>query len=127
MGRRPPSKDLHVSLPTDTLGRVQETKGSHIFAVATPDGSVVEAILPNRFRAQIWIRRGSFVVLRVLAAAELPSIVHILDRDDIKEYKRSGKWPEAFITDSIGTSENISAAHEGPSDPQDSHESDQES
>lgn len=98
MGRR-------VSVPEyeeqtgDLVGRVMDTKGGHIFSVETePVGTTADAILPNRFRNVFWIRRGSLVVLRKLPDATEFSIVHILDKKEVKEMKRVGRWPNYFTT-----------------------------
>lgn len=122
MGRRPPTIEYTPS-PTDTFGRVVETKGSHIFTVSHADGTVVEANLPNRFRSQIWIRRGSFVVLCTPPDATLPTISHILSRDDIKELKKAGKWPPQFIT----STDTDSARQDDDADSRDDSGSDGES
>ena len=74
----------------DRVGRVLETKGSFIFTVQVCEGETVEAALPNRFKNAVWIRRGSYVVL---SQAE---ITNVLTRDDIKQLKKNGKWPDYF-------------------------------
>ena len=46
------------------LGRVTSAAGNHLFHVQLPSGSETILVeLPSRFRSNVWIRRGGFVVV----------------------------------------------------------------
>lgn len=99
----------------DLIGKVSEAKGRHRFTVEMDTDVFVEAGLPNRFRKAVWIRRGSFVVLR----SESPStysIEHILTRVDIKTLKKTGRWPLQFTVEGPSHSDSISSNSESEGD-----------
>lgn len=78
--------------PGDCISRVLETKGSHLFTVEIGAGEKLEALLPNRFKNKVWIRRGSFVVIRRDQLSDSWSIEHVLSKDEIKQLEKQGKW-----------------------------------
>jgi translation initiation factor IF-1 len=94
--------------PGDTFGRVLGTLGSNIFSVETGAGVHLGAFLPSRLRSVMWIRRGSFVVLRLLPEATELSIVHILNRQDIKALTKEKKWPSYFTSNNVTLEEEES-------------------
>lgn len=91
---------------TDSYAKVLETRGKGQFLVSLPNSAQVLVYMPPKFRNALWIRRGSFIIIRmycdeqnVSSAAASNELVHVLSGEQIKEIKREGGWPEEFKTD----------------------------
>lgn len=80
--------------PGDRIAQVLESRGNHIFSLRYADASVGDAAMPNKFKNTMWIRRGSYVVVRNVSGDDAKpfwSIEYVLDRGDLKRLTRSGK------------------------------------
>ena len=105
MGR--PKRNLFATLaeaetPPASLGdsqiiaRVRQAEGNNVYSVDLPCGEkpiLVE--LPSRFRSQIWIRRGGFVVIDTTAFMErsnkLAGEIANTVRDE-KQWRKQAYW-----------------------------------
>jgi probable RNA-binding protein EIF1AD len=99
----PPGEDEHIC---KALG----SRGSNKIDVELPDGHTALVILPARFHKKIWIRKGSFVIVKAVRDEEeegerffTGEIVRVLLKDDVKylkTLKKDGKdvWPSRFST-----------------------------
>ena len=61
------------------------------------------ALLPNKFKKLIWIKRNDFVIANTSIPEDDPNatkvkfvIKAILNKDQIRHLKQIGKWPAAF-------------------------------
>jgi len=78
------------------IARVRKAEGNNLYSVNTPDRKeslLVE--LPARFRSQIWIRRGGFVVVNTATFEDRSNklggeIVNII-RDE-KQWRKQAYW-----------------------------------
>lgn len=94
-------KESHV------IARVRKAEGNNLYSVNTPNGQeslLVE--LPAKFRSQIWIRRGGFVVVNTAAFDERSNklggeIVNII-RDE-KQWRKQAYWSLTFSQSPLGT------------------------
>ncbi|MCJ1465029.1 hypothetical protein MMC07_003644 [Pseudocyphellaria aurata] len=124
-----------TSTPPTSLGngheiaRVQKAEGKNLYTVQVPDR--VEPLLvelPSRFRSQIWIRRGGYVVVdrSVFDHRENKldgEIVNIV-RDE-KQWRKQAYWPAEFIakpTYSDGSEDESTVGKMPPLEDQDSAE-----
>lgn len=55
--------------------------------------------MPNKFRKNIWVKRGSFVIIEMIAEGQKVKgeIARILLPEHIKEFKKDGIWPDKFV------------------------------
>lgn len=55
--------------------------------------------MPTKFRKNIWVKRGSFVIIEMIAEGQKVKgeIARILLPEHIKEFKKDGIWPEKFV------------------------------
>ena len=111
-------------LPTENekVVRTLNSRGTNIFEVSTTlssflgyevkqveldDGSTELALLPNKFKKLIWIKRGDFLIVSNTCGEALEPassvadgcnpkvkflINHILSREQVKHVKTSGMW-----------------------------------
>ena len=79
-----------------TIARVKKAEGNNLYSVELPSGKeslLVE--LPSRFRSQIWIKRGGFVVVDTSAFEERDNkldgeIINVV-RDE-KHWRKQAYW-----------------------------------
>ncbi|KAL8945727.1 MAG: hypothetical protein Q9222_007774 [Ikaeria aurantiellina] len=85
-----------------TIARVQKAEGKNLYLVELPSSSKPPLLveLPSRFRSQIWIKRGGFVVVDTTAFEDRDNkldgeIVNIV-RDE-KVWRKQAYWPPEFV------------------------------
>jgi len=109
--------ELPVAAATEPVGSViavDEEGGGCGGGMAESRDSKVEveqglALLPNKFKKVIWVKRNDFVILeRAEASTELVAsstarvqyiIKQILNKEQIKHIKQVGKWPSGGFGD----------------------------
>ncbi|KAL8930909.1 MAG: hypothetical protein Q9208_000010 [Pyrenodesmia sp. 3 TL-2023] len=87
--------------PGHEIARSRGAAGNNIYSVELPSRTeplLVE--LPSRFRSQIWIKRGGYVVVDTTAFADRDNkldgeIVNVV-RDE-REWRKQSYWPSEFV------------------------------
>ena len=78
------------------IAKVSKAEGKNLFTVQVPDGNKVLLVeLPARFRSQIWIKRGGYVVIdkRALEGRENKldgEIVNVVRNE--KQWRKQTYW-----------------------------------
>ncbi|XP_070807436.1 probable RNA-binding protein EIF1AD isoform X1 [Pituophis catenifer annectens] len=109
--------------------RVLGTPGNNLHEVETPEGMRFLVSMPNKFRKNIWIKRGDFLLVDPIEEGEKvkAEISFVLYKDHVQYLKKEGYWPDAFLGDVKGTQSNTKESREGvQSTPQSSGEEDSE-
>ncbi|XP_013914167.1 PREDICTED: probable RNA-binding protein EIF1AD [Thamnophis sirtalis] len=110
--------------------RVLGTPGNNLHEVETPEGARFLVSMPNKFRKNIWIKRGDFLLVDPIEEGEKvkAEISFVLYKDHVQYLKKEGYWPDAFLGDVKGTpSKTKESSREGvQSTPQSSGEEDSE-
>lgn len=105
----------------EAIARVRGSRGSNIFEIdilseaSDPTTKVELALLPNRFKNVIWVKRNDYLIVKKgqeqhdsiseSAAGSTNThaiqyeVQHVLNKDQIKHIKSLGKWPEATIAE----------------------------
>ena len=80
-------------------------------------GSKYLVSMPTKFRKNVWIKRGDFVVVEPIEEGDKvkAEIVQILYKDQIKYIKGEGQWPTAFGEGNTHTEDNIKGKSTGES------------
>ncbi|RZB39163.1 eIF-1a domain containing protein, partial [Asbolus verrucosus] len=57
--------DVDVPPPTEsqTIVRIVGTKGNNLHTVVAPDQSTFLVSMPKKFRKNVWVRRGNYVLI----------------------------------------------------------------
>ncbi|KAI4232655.1 MAG: hypothetical protein L6R40_007327 [Gallowayella cf. fulva] len=82
------------------IARVRKAEGKNLYLVELPsDGKPLLVELPSRFRSQIWIKRGGYVVVDTAAFLDRDNkldgeIVNVV-RDE-KAWRKQSYWPPDF-------------------------------
>ncbi|KAK8781768.1 putative RNA-binding protein EIF1AD [Amblyomma americanum] len=78
--------------------RVLGGRGNNLHEVEDPSGTNYLVSMPVKFRKNIWIKRGDFVIVEPIEEGDKvkAEIQRILYRDQIKYIKEEGLWPKPF-------------------------------
>lgn len=90
-----------LSLPTENqqIVRVVSSKGNNLHEVEPSDGTENFLVtMPNKFRKNVWIKRGNFVLVEPINEGDKvkAEIIRILTDDHQKEFSKAGVWPKTF-------------------------------
>ncbi|XP_044254911.1 probable RNA-binding protein EIF1AD [Tribolium madens] len=92
--------DDDLSLPTEnqTIVRILSTKGNNLHEVLAPNQSTYLVSMPTKFRKNIWVKRGNYVLVEPISEGDKvkAEIVRILTNEHIKCYKEDNVWPPEF-------------------------------
>ncbi|WVQ97413.1 hypothetical protein IAU59_004526 [Kwoniella sp. CBS 9459] len=125
MPRRPPSPPSFTPpLPADQhLVQLTSPQGSNNFLCVDTKGEerLVEISSKLRRIKTLIVMRGDYAIISLYPSADksgrlVGEIVHILDKGDLREWKKSGHWPEGF------GEKPAPAPVEGSSSDQDDHD-----
>lgn len=99
------------------------SRGSNKIDVELPDGHRALVILPAKFHKKIWIRKGSYVIVKAIEDSKTEGgerffngeIVRVLLKDDEKHLKslEGPVWPERFCDGSTVDDGYTSEEEEG--------------
>ncbi|KAJ3646332.1 hypothetical protein Zmor_023924 [Zophobas morio] len=89
-----------MSLPADhqTIVRILSTKGNNLHEVLAPDQSTFLVSMPTKFRKNVWVKRGNYVLVEPIEEGDKvkAEIVRILTNEHIKYFKEDNVWPAEF-------------------------------
>ncbi|XP_060711450.1 probable RNA-binding protein EIF1AD [Hemiscyllium ocellatum] len=78
--------------------RVLGSPGNNLHEVETAQGDRFLASMPTKFRKNIWIKRGDFLIVDPIQEGEKvkAEINSILYKEHIKQFRKDGLWPASF-------------------------------
>ncbi|XP_051710831.1 probable RNA-binding protein EIF1AD isoform X2 [Oryctolagus cuniculus] len=78
--------------------RVLRTPGNNLHEVETAQGQRFLVSMPSKYRKNIWIKRGDFLIVDPIEEGEKvkAEICFVLCKDHVRSLQREGRWPEAF-------------------------------
>lgn len=86
--------------PTENqqIVKVIGSRGNNLHEIVTVDGDNFLVSMPTKFRKNIWIKRGDFVIVDPIEEGEKvkAEISFILYKDHIQYLQKQQLWPEAF-------------------------------
>jgi probable RNA-binding protein EIF1AD len=91
--------DLNLPTENQQIARVVSSKGNNLHEVEPADSSENFLVtMPNKFRQNIWIKRGSFVLVEPIPEGDKvkAEIIRILTDEHLKEFNKAGVWPKKF-------------------------------
>ncbi|KAK2849488.1 hypothetical protein Q5P01_009322 [Channa striata] len=108
--------------PTETqqIVKVISSRGNNLHETVTAQGETFLVSMPTKFRKNIWIKRGDYVIVDPIAEGEKvkAEISFILYKDHIQYLQKQNLWPEGFIEDKT----NKEQKKEGETDEKDEEE-----
>ncbi|KAG7198422.1 hypothetical protein KM043_005810 [Ampulex compressa] len=89
-----------MRIPTESQSIVQviEPRGNNLHEVVDAMGEQYLVSMPTKFRRNIWVKRGHFVLVEPIAEGDKvkAEIIQILTREHIKYYRAQNCWPQKF-------------------------------
>ncbi|MEE6513593.1 hypothetical protein FKM82_021330, partial [Ascaphus truei] len=81
--------------------QVLGSPGNNLHEVETSEGERFLASMPTKFRKNIWIKRGDFLIVDPIAEGEKvkAEISFILYKDNQRVLQKEGLWPPGFNKD----------------------------
>lgn len=87
-------------LPTgkQEVVRVLASRGNNLHSVEDATGSQFLVSMPTKFRRNVWIKRGDFVLVEPIVEGDKvkAEIVRILTLEHVKFLQDNNQWPEQF-------------------------------
>uniref|UniRef100_A0A8C9IIE6 Probable RNA-binding protein EIF1AD n=1 Tax=Piliocolobus tephrosceles TaxID=591936 RepID=A0A8C9IIE6_9PRIM len=80
------------------LNQVLRTPGNNLHEVETAQGQRFLVSMPSKYRKNIWIKRGDFLIVDPIEEGEKvkAEISFVLCKDHVRSLQKEGFWPEAF-------------------------------
>lgn len=94
--------DFEHPVNDQQIAKVISSKGNNLHEVEPSVGSeLFLASMPTKFRKNVWIKRGDFVVIEPIEEGDKvkAEIVRILTPQHRKEFTKDGIWPAKFSSD----------------------------
>jgi len=90
----------------NTYFQILAGRGNNLHEVEDAEGQVYLVSMPTKYRKNVWIKRGDYVLTAPIEEGEKvkAEIISILYSDQIKYISSQGKWPQRF-TDALGGNE----------------------
>ena len=91
----------------ELVARVEAPRGGNIIEVTCGDGSLGLALLPQKFRKLVWIKRGDWVIVSGGSGKDIEVsegregavryiVQHVLYKEQVRYLKGRGLWPSLF-------------------------------
>ncbi|XP_018325457.1 probable RNA-binding protein EIF1AD isoform X2 [Agrilus planipennis] len=95
--------DFSLPSKNQQIVRVISSKGNNLHEVESSEGSVFLISMPSKFRKNIWVRRGNFILVEPIEEGDKvkAEMVRVLSKEHVKYFKREGIWPHAFDSDCV--------------------------
>jgi len=92
-------EDFNVPQAPQRIVKVMAGRGNNLHEVVTDEGEKFLASMPTKFRKNVWVKRGDFVVVEPISEGDKvkAEIVSILYKEQIKYIKQEGHWPQSFL------------------------------
>ncbi|XP_059058460.1 probable RNA-binding protein EIF1AD [Achroia grisella] len=90
--------DYELPKENQSVVRVLKSKGNNLHEVSTPNGEEYLVSMPTKFRKNIWVKRGDYILVEPILEGDKvkAEIVKIMNKDSIKYYKENSLWPKEF-------------------------------
>jgi probable RNA-binding protein EIF1AD len=84
---------------SQSIVRISGPRGNNLHEAENASGELFLCSMPTKFRKNVWIKRGDFVIVESIEEGEKvkAEIIHILFPEQIRHLQKSGKWPTEFL------------------------------
>jgi probable RNA-binding protein EIF1AD len=91
--------DLELPTGKQEVVRVLASRGNNLHNVEDATGSQFLVSMPTKFRRNVWIKRGDFVLVEPIVEGDKvkAEIVRILTSEHVKFLQDNNQWPEQFV------------------------------
>jgi len=91
-------EDFNLPEFPQQIVKVLSSRGNNLHEVETDEGERFLASMPTKFRRNVWVKRGNFVIVDPIEEGDKvkAEIIQILYKQQIKYIKEENKWPPGF-------------------------------
>jgi len=104
--------ETEFTLPTEDqqIVKVVAGRGNNLHEVTDHSGQSFLVSMPTKFRKNVWIKRGDFVVVTPIEEGDKvkAEICTILYKDQVRFIKSENQWPEGFSNQEDAVKEGLS-------------------
>ena len=105
----------------ELVARVEAPRGGNIIEVACGNGHAGLALLPQKFRKLVWVKRGDWVIVSGGAGKDIEVsdgkdgavryiVQHVLYKEQVRHLKKQKLWPSMFDDDGASADAAVAAA-----------------
>lgn len=118
--------DYVLPSASQQIVRVLASKGNNLHEVVTDSNEQFLVTMPSKFRKNVWIKRGDFVLVEPIKEGDRvkAEIINILYKNQIKYIKEEGRWPAGFLTQQEVAQKADDTAYKEDNDSEKEEESD---
>jgi len=111
-------EDFFIPKENQSIVKVLCSKGNNLHEVQTSIGEQFLVSMPTKFRKNIWIKRGDYVVVEPIEEGDKVKgeIVSLLFKEQVKHIKSEGLWPQGFEEEQIKPMERREPQSDSDSD-----------
>jgi len=121
----------NFTLPEDdeTIVQVVAGRGNNLHEVRRDTGETFLVSMPTKFRKNVWIKRGDFVVVKPIEEGDKvkAEILTILYKEQIKYIKAENQWPVGFEATKVEEEEEEDQKEKGSDDEEEEEDSEDDS
>jgi len=113
------TEEFRLPVENESVVRVLAGRGNNLHEVKNQHGDTFLVSMPTKFRRNVWIKRGDFVVVSKVEEGDKVKgeITIVLYKDQIKYLKAEGVWPKEFDEPAPATQlEKLKLTEEGSGD-----------
>jgi len=105
-------EDYYVPEDGEEIVKIIAGRGNNLHEVVNENGTRFLVSMPTKFRRNIWVKRGDFVIMSPIKEGKKVQgeIIYILLTKQIKYLKREKLWPQSFgelVKDEIRTQDPV--------------------
>lgn len=102
-------QDLILPQQGQTIVKVVAGRGNNLHEVVDDKGESFLVSMPTKFRKNVWIKRGDFVLVSPIEEGDKvkAEIITILYKEQIKHIKNENLWPEGFEKQEVSVEKDI--------------------
>jgi len=102
-------QDLTLPQQGQTIVKVVAGRGNNLHEVVDEKGESFLVSMPTKFRKNVWIKRGDFVLVSPIEEGDKvkAEIITILYKEQIKHIKNENLWPEGFKKQEVSVEKDI--------------------
>ncbi|KAM3612893.1 uncharacterized protein V6R79_016496 [Siganus canaliculatus] len=91
--------DFVIPTETQQIVKVTSSRGNNLHEAVTAQGDTFLVSMPTKFRKNIWIKRGDYVIVDPIEEGEKvkAEISVILYKDHIHYLQKQQHWPKGFM------------------------------
>ncbi|XP_008325733.1 putative RNA-binding protein EIF1AD [Cynoglossus semilaevis] len=117
--------------PTENqmIVKITGSRGNNLHETVTAEGEIFLVSMPTKFRKNIWIKRGDYVIVDPIEEGEKvkAEISFILYKDHIHYLQKQQLWPAGFVEDTSGEDNTKEQLETAEKDEEESNSEDDES